>query len=134
MVALLLSACLVVAPVDGDGDGYSREDGDCDDVRSDIHPGAVEICDDIDNDCDDLIDDEDAGLDWSTAPSWFIDTDGDGYGTDDQPTRACFWASGLSETGGDCDDGDSAVHPSADELCGGATKSATGCWMRRMTP
>ena len=126
MVALLLSACLVVAPVDGDGDGYSREDGDCDDVRSDIHPGAVEICDDIDNDCDDLIDDEDAGLDWSTAPSWFIDTDGDGYGTDDQPTRACFWASGLSENGGDCDDGDSTVHPSADELCGGGDEDCDG--------
>jgi len=37
---------------DADGDGYSVEDGDCDDGNASVHPGAAEICDGIDNDCD----------------------------------------------------------------------------------
>jgi hypothetical protein len=41
---------------DGDGDGYSTCDGDCNDGNDDIHPGAVELCNGIDDDCDDAID------------------------------------------------------------------------------
>ncbi|OQY60674.1 MAG: hypothetical protein B6245_00005, partial [Desulfobacteraceae bacterium 4572_88] len=38
---------------DGDGDGYTLEDGDCDDTDPDAYPGAAEICGDgIDQDCD----------------------------------------------------------------------------------
>jgi len=37
---------------DDDGDGMSEEDGDCDDSRADVYPGAPEIDDGIDNDCD----------------------------------------------------------------------------------
>ena len=39
------------APSDGDRDGFSEADGDCNDRNSAIHPGAPEICDGIDNDC-----------------------------------------------------------------------------------
>ncbi len=38
---------------DADGDGYAVSDGDCDDGRADVHPGAAEVCEDgIDQDCD----------------------------------------------------------------------------------
>ena len=37
---------------DADGDGYTDEDGDCDDSDSSIHIGALEICDGVDNNCD----------------------------------------------------------------------------------
>ena len=37
---------------DDDGDGLSEAEGDCDDSRDDVYPGAEEIDDGIDNDCD----------------------------------------------------------------------------------
>lgn len=46
---------------DGDGDGYAEIDGDCDDANSAVSPAASEVCDDtIDNDCDTLVDLDDA--------------------------------------------------------------------------
>jgi hypothetical protein len=49
---------------DNDGDGFNAEGGicgpaDCDDGNGAIYPGASEICDNEDNDCNDLIDDGD---------------------------------------------------------------------------
>ncbi len=47
--------------LDGDGDGYidqacDVEEGDCDDSRADVFPGAFEACDARDNDCDGVVD------------------------------------------------------------------------------
>lgn len=36
---------------DDDGDGFAATD-DCDDADANINPGATEICDEVDNDCD----------------------------------------------------------------------------------
>ncbi len=45
---------------DTDGDGYTRDEGDCNDGDPDINPGVREICDDgIDNDCDLALDFDD---------------------------------------------------------------------------
>jgi hypothetical protein len=43
-------------PDDADGDGYRPEDGDCDDTDPAVHPGAEEICNAIDDDCDGVTD------------------------------------------------------------------------------
>ena len=36
---------------DFDGDGYTPNEGDCDDNNRDMHPGAIDYCDGMDNDC-----------------------------------------------------------------------------------
>lgn len=42
---------------DADGDGVSSEDGDCDDGDADRGPHATELCNGIDDDCNEAIDD-----------------------------------------------------------------------------
>ena len=74
---------------DIDGDGWSVSAGDCEDHNLATWPGASEIADGADNDCDGAIDND----------TWLYDDDGDGY----------------TETGGDCDDPDPTRHPGADD-------------------
>ena len=40
-----------------DGDGYTTCGGDCNDSVASIHPGAVEIFNGVDDDCNNIIDD-----------------------------------------------------------------------------
>jgi hypothetical protein len=97
--------------VDADGDGYPEGD-DCDDTDAAIHPGAAEICDELDNDCDGEIDEEVTG-------TWYGDADGDGWGDDGAVLTACEPSEGYADQPGDCDDEDAGVHPEADEICNG---------------
>ena len=58
---------------DGDGDGFTPNDGDCDDDDAMVHPEADEICDATDNNCDGLVDEEPV-----LGEEWYIDLDDDG--------------------------------------------------------
>lgn len=52
---LCLAWCLAGlegCPADTDGDGYTVGDGDCDDSNDTVYPGAPDLCDGLDNDCD----------------------------------------------------------------------------------
>ncbi|RME25005.1 MAG: DUF1573 domain-containing protein, partial [Deltaproteobacteria bacterium] len=83
---------------DADGDGYSAADGDCDDGRADVYPGAEESCDGLDNDC-------------SGSPGADeTDADGDGW-------MVCE---------GDCDDDDRERRPGLAEVCDGKDNDCDG--------
>ena len=95
---------------DADEDGYTVEDGDCDDNNSSVFPGAEEVCDGVDNNCDTQVDE---GL----LVTVYVDNDGDGYGSM-RSMEACPGTPGTSTNNEDCDDGDGSINPGASEICG----------------
>ncbi len=93
-------------PEDLDGDGYCPDTecedddltpGDCDDNDSTSHADAEELCDGVDNDCDERIDED-------------FDADQDGYV--DQFGEGCL--SNFSSEELDCNDQIAAINPGAD--------------------
>lgn len=90
--------------------GYIANGSDCNDSDPTAYPGAEELCDGVDNDCNGTIDDELGEL-------YFIDFDQDGFGDDNQTQLSCTLQEGLSEIGGDCNDTDDTIHPLAEEQC-----------------
>ncbi len=89
--------------------------GDCDDGDDAVNPDATEVCDDIDNDCDEVVDEDDA----ADATPWYADVDEDHHGDPDVVWVACDAPAGYIADDTDCDDGDDAVHPGAAEYCDG---------------
>ena len=92
---LLIDATTLVArfggtlsSLDGDGDGYGTDDNDCDDGDPTSYPGAVEIFDGVDNDCDGTVDND--------TEVW--DDDCDGYC---ESNSTCI-GQGPALDGGDC--------------------------------
>ena len=129
--------------VDADGDGYGDfeqpvegceaaegqvvDSSDCDDEDSEINPGATEVCDEVDNDCDARVDDEDDDFDSSTGLQVWPDADGDGHG--DRTSEfawACAVEEGFSSLHDDCDDAVAEVNPDEDELCDGRDTDCDG--------
>ncbi len=68
--------------IDRDGDGF-LDCEDCDPTDPNIHPGAVEICNMADDDCDGMVDEE------TGSAVWCLDRDGDGYGDPAMTRTSC---------------------------------------------
>jgi len=97
-------------------EGHALIGGDCDPLDADIHPLAIEVCDGIDNDCDELTDDADTDVDFSGSTVWFADLDGDGFGDPSTPAEACEADDGFVDDDTDCDDDDASSYPGAEEI------------------
>jgi hypothetical protein len=127
-------ASIVASPdyfTDADGDGYGTGaafqtcspttdlaflGGDCKPGDPEVNPGAAEVCDEIDNNCDDLVDGDDPLV---AAPIWYADDDGDAYGDPTDSVAACDAIDGYVLDGTDCHDAEAAIHPGASEYCDG---------------
>jgi hypothetical protein len=95
---------------DNDHDGFTVGEGDCDDTDDEVYPNAEEVCNGIDDDCDDRIDE---GL---ATTEFFEDYDGDGYGDPAVDIDACEEPDGYTTNNLDCDDTDNDVNPEGDEI------------------
>ena len=92
------------------GEGFVEFGTDCDDTSSAQYPGAEEVCDGLDNDCNDEIDEELQNL-------YYVDEDRDGFGVEELEVYDCDLREGLSAITGDCNDGDSTISHVATEIC-----------------
>lgn len=95
--------------------GYVLVGGDCDDINTNANPDAIEVCDDIDNNCDGQVN-EGVG---SPGTVWYDDVDLDGYGDDSTGQIGCTGDPGDVDQGGDCDDSDPNNYPTNVEVCDG---------------
>jgi hypothetical protein len=106
---------------DADADGFVCE-VDCDDGDALVHPGADELCDGRDNDCNGSIDEKGA----VDAGRWFPDEDGDGHGDAGRGENSCRQPLGWVAEAGDCDDLQASVHPGAADPCDGLDNDCDG--------
>ncbi|MEW5848049.1 MAG: MopE-related protein [Myxococcota bacterium] len=100
--------------------GYTWMDGDCDDSRAEVHSGAPEVCDGVDNNCDGSVD-ESGG-----SSTWYRDADDDGFGNPGVAQQACQRPAGYVADRTDCNDGSSAIYPGATETCDGRDNDCDG--------
>ena len=114
---------------DFDGDGYGAESsgytrnctkpmyyatttGDCNDSDERIYPGAKEVCNKRDDNCNGQIDE---GL---PIVTYHVDADGDGHGSPNGPTvMDCAPPKGYAPGTDDCNDNDPTIYGGAPELC-----------------
>ena len=115
---------------DDDGDGFGdpndaevaceapadhvADNTDCDDVLGESYPGALEICDNEDNDCNAQTDEDVVGID---RTSWWTDGDSDTWGDPLTGQTTCFPPGNAVYNDEDCDDSADYTYPTAPELC-----------------
>jgi hypothetical protein len=112
-----LYICEATAP-----ENYVSSSLDCDDSNADINPAASEICNDLDDNCNGIVDE---GLPYFT---YYADADGDGYGNPGSPLLVCFTTSpsGYVTDNTDCDDTNAGIYPGADEVFNGTDDNCNG--------
>jgi Putative metal-binding motif len=97
--------------VDVDLDGWASDD-DCDDNNPTVFPSAIEQCNNIDENCDGVVDE---GMPPMT--NWFWDGDDDGFGGTTYTGGCIEQPDGFAATSDDCDDSSASIHPDATEIC-----------------
>jgi len=108
------------SPTDADGDGFPAA-VDCDDADATVFPGAQERCNEQDDDCDGVVDEEPVD-----GQAVWLDADGDGFGAAAYTMTACTVPAGWADNDQDCDDLTALSHPEADEICDGLDNDCDG--------
>lgn len=97
--------------------------GDCNDTNDEVHPGAQEVCNLLDDDCDGFTDETGA----TTCVTYYFDYDRDGYGVEGQTACTCGPVPPYDAYhSGDCLDWDSDVFPGAEDVCNGKDDNCDG--------
>jgi hypothetical protein len=106
---------------DEDNDGYYTFE-DCNDNDPMINPGASEICNGQDTDCNGLTDD---GL---TIYTYYRDLDGDGFGGNSISLDTCMDSPppGFVDNNMDCNDSDTMINPNQSEICNDIDNNCNG--------
>ena len=100
---------------------YIADNTDCDDTNEDVHPEGIEVCNELDDDCSGVVDDQ--AID---AITFYLDDDVDGFGDPDISVDACAAPQGYILDGTDCDDADLDIFPGAQEYCDGIDQNCNG--------
>ncbi|MBL0280788.1 MAG: T9SS type A sorting domain-containing protein [Bacteroidetes bacterium] len=108
-----------VSTCDGAPEGYVSDATDCNDADAAVNPGATEICNGIDDNCD-------GNIDEGVQNTYYADMDGDTYGDASSTTMACSAPEGYVSDATDCNDADGAVNPGATEVCNGIDDNCDG--------
>lgn len=137
--------------LDADSDGVGRPDftllgcvgapppsyveavGDCDDFRKATFPGAAELCNMVDDDCDGLVDED------AVPVELWPDADGDGYydartEKTGEPKIGCAGLKGFAAEPGDCQPKNASVNPGIQELCNNVDDDCDGDVDERVRP
>ncbi|MDP4717108.1 MAG: putative metal-binding motif-containing protein, partial [Flavobacteriales bacterium] len=99
--------------------GYSDNSNDCNDSNSNIYPEANELCNLIDDNCNTLVDE-------GVLLVFYLDSDGDSFGTSAVTTQACSQPFGYSSNNIDCNDSDAGIQPAASEICNLVDENCNG--------